>query len=62
MNETIKEELRIAEKRTISLEGEHSTHFHKYERETANFRFLLQRYKDEKESLEKSSEAQKEII
>lgn len=41
----------MAEKRLITLEGDHSSNFAKYERETANFKFLLEKYKDEKQAL-----------
>ncbi len=52
----MRDELKIAEKRVINLEGDTSNYSAKYERETANLTFLLGKYKDEKSMLEKEND------
>ena len=56
----MRDELKIAEKRVISLEGDTSNYSTKYERETANLTFLLGKYKDETSMLEKENDNFKE--
>jgi len=40
-NAIIREELKVAEKRIITIEGDYSGYSSKYEREVNNFKFLL---------------------